>query len=127
MQARSTPLPSTVCPSPLSLNTLFPCCNVPAGSLVFEPATVTVKAGETIKFVNNAGFPHNVVFDEDTVPVSGKCAHKQKLTNRRLHGCVVGRRNRLLGDGSDTSARLTYALPNRALLRAASTRRLQEL
>lgn len=41
-----------------------------AGSLVFEPNSVTVKAGEAITFTNNAGFPHNVVFDEDEVPVS---------------------------------------------------------
>ncbi|GIL99538.1 hypothetical protein Vretimale_4681 [Volvox reticuliferus] len=39
-----------------------------SGALAFVPATVTVKAGETIDFVNNAGFPHNVVFDEDAVP-----------------------------------------------------------
>lgn len=41
-----------------------------AGGLVFEPSSVTVKAGEAITFTNNAGFPHNVVFDEDEVPVS---------------------------------------------------------
>lgn len=35
-----------------------------AGSLVFEPNTVTVAKGEAITFTNNAGFPHNVVFDE---------------------------------------------------------------
>jgi plastocyanin len=34
---------------------------------------VTIKSGESIKFVNNAGFPHNVVFDEDAVPVSVNC------------------------------------------------------
>eukprot|EP00983_Pelagomonas_calceolata_P008528 279278-Pelagomonas_calceolata.AAC.3 len=48
-------------------------CPIPAraGALAFEPSSVTIKAGETVKFVNNAGFPHNVVFDEDAVPVSG--------------------------------------------------------
>mmetsp|Transcript_1912 Transcript_1912/g.2127 ORF Transcript_1912/g.2127 Transcript_1912/m.2127 type:complete len:159 (-) Transcript_1912:120-596(-) len=39
-----------------------------AGELVFVPNSVTVKAGETITFQNNRGFPHNVVFDEDNVP-----------------------------------------------------------
>merc|ERR1711998_817364 len=39
-----------------------------SGALVFEPATLTVSAGEKIVFVNNRGFPHNVVFDEDAIP-----------------------------------------------------------
>lgn len=38
------------------------------GSLVFIPREFTVAAGEEIVFKNNAGFPHNVVFDEDSVP-----------------------------------------------------------
>eukprot|EP01024_Parvocaulis_polyphysoides_P039569 TRINITY_DN357_c5_g1_i1.p1 TRINITY_DN357_c5_g1~~TRINITY_DN357_c5_g1_i1.p1 ORF type:complete len:209 (-),score=44.57 TRINITY_DN357_c5_g1_i1:202-828(-) len=38
------------------------------GSLVFDPASVTVKAGDEVTWVNNKGFPHNVVFDEDEVP-----------------------------------------------------------
>merc|ERR1719190_15173 len=39
-----------------------------SGGLVFSPASITVKTGEAVQFVNNAGFPHNVVFDEDEVP-----------------------------------------------------------
>ncbi|KAH7847034.1 hypothetical protein Vadar_021118 [Vaccinium darrowii] len=38
------------------------------GNLVFEPKTFSVAPGEKIVFKNNAGFPHNVVFDEDEVP-----------------------------------------------------------
>eukprot|EP01025_Chloroclados_australasicus_P008969 TRINITY_DN1336_c0_g1_i1.p1 TRINITY_DN1336_c0_g1~~TRINITY_DN1336_c0_g1_i1.p1 ORF type:complete len:153 (+),score=22.89 TRINITY_DN1336_c0_g1_i1:168-626(+) len=38
------------------------------GSLVFVPSDLTVSAGEEITWVNNKGFPHNVVFDEDEVP-----------------------------------------------------------
>ena len=38
------------------------------GSLVFSPSSLSVSAGETVTFKNNAGFPHNVVFDEDAVP-----------------------------------------------------------
>lgn len=41
-----------------------------AGALVFDPANITIAKGESVTFVNNAGFPHNVVFDEDDVPVS---------------------------------------------------------
>jgi plastocyanin len=38
------------------------------GSLGFFPSSVNVAAGEAITFINNKGFPHNVVFDEDAVP-----------------------------------------------------------
>eukprot|EP00877_Chromochloris_zofingiensis_P015006 jgi/Chrzof1/975/Cz01g35130.t1_PETE[v5.2] len=41
-----------------------------SGALVFEPSTVTVKAGDSVTWTNNAGFPHNIVFDEDESPVS---------------------------------------------------------
>merc|ERR1719158_2424822 len=39
-----------------------------SGGLVFDPSTVTIKKGEKVTWTNNAGFPHNVVFDEDAVP-----------------------------------------------------------
>jgi plastocyanin len=29
---------------------------------------VTIAKGESVTWVNNAGFPHNIVFDEDAVP-----------------------------------------------------------
>jgi plastocyanin len=45
------------------------------GSLVFDPDTVTIKAGESVTWTNNAGFPHNVVFDEDAIP-GGESADK---------------------------------------------------
>ena len=34
-----------------------------SGMLAFEPATVTIKAGDTVKFINNKLAPHNAVFD----------------------------------------------------------------
>nr|AUG32835.1 plastocyanin precursor [Paulinella longichromatophora] len=34
-----------------------------SGMLAFEPSTVTIKAGDTVKFVNNKLSPHNAVFD----------------------------------------------------------------
>ena len=39
------------------------------GGLVFDPSSVTIKAGESVTWTNNVGFPHNVVFDEDDIPV----------------------------------------------------------
>jgi len=38
------------------------------GGLVFVPDKLTIKAGESVTFKNNVGFPHNVVFDEDAIP-----------------------------------------------------------
>ncbi|PIA35509.1 hypothetical protein AQUCO_03500105v1 [Aquilegia coerulea] len=38
------------------------------GGLAFVPSDFSVSAGEKIVFKNNAGFPHNVVFDEDEIP-----------------------------------------------------------
>merc|ERR1712048_1516045 len=40
------------------------------GGLVFVPDKVTIKAGESVTFVNNVGFPHNIVFDEEAVDTS---------------------------------------------------------
>ena len=56
-----------------SQNPAPPSC---AGALVFEPSSLTVSKGESVTFVNNAGFPHNVVFDEDNVPVSAAAARR---------------------------------------------------
>lgn len=33
------------------------------GQLVFEPKVVTIKVGDTVKWVNNKAFPHNIVFE----------------------------------------------------------------
>lgn len=38
------------------------------GSLSFLPGEFEVASGEKITFINNAGFPHNVVFDDENVP-----------------------------------------------------------
>lgn len=53
-----------------------------SGSLVFEPANITVAKGEKVTFVNNKGFPHNVVYDEDAVPEgvdADKMSHEDYL------------------------------------------------
>jgi plastocyanin len=33
------------------------------GQLVFAPKVVTVKVGDTVKWINNKSFPHNIVFN----------------------------------------------------------------
>ncbi|MBL2503848.1 plastocyanin, partial [Klebsiella pneumoniae] len=53
------------------------------GNLAFVPSNFTVAAGDKIIFKNNAGFPHNVVFDEDEVP-SGVDASKISMSDEDL-------------------------------------------
>nr|P00290.1 RecName: Full=Plastocyanin [Lactuca sativa]prf//765954A plastocyanin [Lactuca sativa] len=53
------------------------------GGLVFEPSTFSVASGEKIVFKNNAGFPHNVVFDEDEIP-AGVDASKISMSEEDL-------------------------------------------
>lgn len=45
------------------------------GMLAFQPAKVTIKAGDTVKWVNNKLAPHNVVFDS-SVKNADKLSHK---------------------------------------------------
>nr|prf plastocyanin [Rumex obtusifolius] len=53
------------------------------GALAFVPGSFTVAAGEKIVFKNNAGFPHNIVFDEDEVP-AGVDAAKISMSEEDL-------------------------------------------
>uniref|UniRef100_A0A1D1ZIR6 Plastocyanin n=1 Tax=Anthurium amnicola TaxID=1678845 RepID=A0A1D1ZIR6_9ARAE len=53
------------------------------GTLAFVPSEFTVAAGEKITFKNNAGFPHNVVFDDDEVP-SGVSASAISMSEEDL-------------------------------------------
>jgi len=39
-----------------------------SGQLVFVPAKVSICKGDSVKWTNNKGGPHNVVFDEDDIP-----------------------------------------------------------
>eukprot|EP00746_Dinoflagellata_sp_MGD_P156351 gnl/MRDRNA2_/MRDRNA2_85783_c0_seq2.p1 gnl/MRDRNA2_/MRDRNA2_85783_c0~~gnl/MRDRNA2_/MRDRNA2_85783_c0_seq2.p1 ORF type:complete len:182 (+),score=29.16 gnl/MRDRNA2_/MRDRNA2_85783_c0_seq2:83-628(+) len=54
-----------------------------SGGLVFVPDSVTIKSGETVQWSNNAGFPHNIVFDEDNVPdgVSAESLSREDYLN----------------------------------------------
>jgi plastocyanin len=54
-----------------------------SGLLVFEPANVSVKPGDTVTWVNNKMAPHNVIFDEATIP-GGDKAIATKLSNNQL-------------------------------------------
>src|SRR6478672_2863912 len=38
----------------------------------FEPADITVSAGDNVKFINVSGGPHNVAFDPAEIPAAAK-------------------------------------------------------
>ena len=38
----------------------------------FEPAELTIKAGDKVTFTMVTGGPHNVAFDPDSIPAAGK-------------------------------------------------------
>lgn len=65
--------------SPAAAETVTVKMGTDAGGLGFEPSTVTIKAGDEVKWVNNKLSPHNVVFATgDKVPeaVATKLSHK---------------------------------------------------
>ena len=47
----------------------------------FEPATLTVKPGTTVRFINVTGGPHNIAFYADSVPKGAAEALKKGMAN----------------------------------------------
>ena len=54
-----------------------------SGLLVFEPAELAIKAGDTVTWINNKMAPHNVIFDDATIP-GGDKALATKLSHDQL-------------------------------------------
>jgi len=48
----------------------------------FDPATVTIKPGTTVRFINVSGGPHNVAFYADSVPKGGADVLKKGMPNQ---------------------------------------------
>ena len=53
------------------------------GLLQFEPKSVTIKPGDTVKWVMNKVPPHNAVFDAPKIPGADKALAKQ-LSHEKL-------------------------------------------
>ena len=64
--------------SPASADTVTVKMGSDGGQLVFAPKVVTIKVGDTVKWVNNKAFPHNVVFDGHAELSHKKLAQKPK-------------------------------------------------
>ncbi len=54
----------------------------------FEPATLTVKAGSVVRFINVSGGPHDIAFYTDSVPKGAVDALKKGMANTM--GDLVG-------------------------------------
>ena len=48
----------------------------------FEPANLTIKQGDGVKFVMVSGAPHNVAFDPATVPAAAKAQLSANMPNQ---------------------------------------------
>jgi plastocyanin len=53
------------------------------GMLLFEPSSLTIKQGDTVKWVNNKLAPHNAVFDNQKVP-GGDADLAKSLSHKQL-------------------------------------------
>jgi plastocyanin len=51
--------------APAAADTVTVKMGTDGGMLAFEPSTVTIKSGDTVKWVNNKLPPHNIVFEGD--------------------------------------------------------------
>jgi plastocyanin len=47
----------------------------------FEPSTLTIPAGATVRFTSVSGFPHNVAFWQDSVPAGGAAVLTANMKN----------------------------------------------
>ncbi|MEO6779274.1 MAG: plastocyanin/azurin family copper-binding protein [Gemmatimonadaceae bacterium] len=48
----------------------------------FEPAAITIKEGDGIKYINISGGPHDVAFDPATVPAAAKAQLSANMPNQ---------------------------------------------
>lgn len=62
--------------APASAETVTVKMGADNGLLVFQPANVTVKPGDTVKWVVNKVPPHNVIFDDKGIPGNDKALAK---------------------------------------------------
>ena len=47
----------------------------------YEPSTLTIAPGTTVRFINVSGGPHNIAFWQDSVPAGGAAALNTNMKN----------------------------------------------
>ncbi len=86
----------------------------------FEPATVNVKQGDIVEFVNVSGFPHNIGFEATKVPAGAADILNRNMPNRisSLVGPMMTAANqayRVSFAGAPVGAYSFYCLPHKAM------------
>ena len=69
---------------PISAKTHVVKMGTDRGILAFEPSTLIIDVGDTVKWVNNKAFPHNVVFDRKSPEAIQQHSQKRLLASPEL-------------------------------------------
>jgi len=78
----ATPAANTVAPAPVTGTTHEVKMIGDDKGYRFEPATITIKAGDAIKYVNVTGGPHNIAFDPAAIPADVKPQLSANMPNQ---------------------------------------------
>ena len=57
----------------------------------FEPADLTIKVGDTVRWINGSGVPHNVAFYADRIPLGAMTVIESVMPAEGKLGPMVGR------------------------------------
>lgn len=49
----------------------------------YEPANLTIRAGDGVRFISVSGFPHDVSFDPNTIPAAGRAQLTANMPDQR--------------------------------------------
>ena len=78
-----TQTPATSAPVPAPNGTLHEVrMQLANKKYVFSPATLTIKAGDRVRWINESGGPHNVAFKKDKIPAGAREVLNAKMPQR---------------------------------------------
>ncbi|HYK09797.1 MAG TPA: plastocyanin/azurin family copper-binding protein [Gemmatimonadales bacterium] len=86
----------------------------------FEPKTLTIAPGTTVRFVNVVGGPHNISFFKDSIPAGAEAVLNAAMANRidNLEGALLVNANDhydVSFAGAPEGAYKGFCLPHQAL------------
>ncbi len=99
--AETTPAATTEAPAATGTGTVHEVAMklTDAGAYVFEPVTLTIKVGDTVRWLNESGPPHNVAFYADQVPAGAGDFLTQAFASDAMKiGPMAGRLMTQIGD-----------------------------